>query len=92
MLGLEELSKDDQDVVHRARRLERFLTQPFAVTERFTGYKGRVVALDDALDGCEQILDDKLAEVPEKALYMIGSIDEATSRAKGGTGGEEEDA
>ncbi len=78
MLGLEELSRDDQAVVHRARRLERYLTQPFAVTERFTGQKGKVVDLDDALEGCERILDDELADVPEGKLYMIGRIDEAT--------------
>jgi F-type H+-transporting ATPase subunit beta len=76
MLGLEELSKDDQAVVHRARRLERFLTQPFIVTERFTGNEGRVVALEDALDGCRRILDDEFADVPERELYMIGKIDE----------------
>jgi F-type H+/Na+-transporting ATPase subunit beta len=80
MLGLEELSREDQQTVHRARRLERFLTQPFAVTEQFTGKAGRRVALDDALDGCEQILDDKLADLPERAVYMIGTIDEARQR------------
>jgi len=75
MLGLEELSRDDQDIVHRARRLERFLTQPFAVTERFTSHKGKVVGLDDALEGCQRILADEFAHVGEKSLYMIGSID-----------------
>jgi F-type H+-transporting ATPase subunit beta len=76
MLGLEELSKEDQNVVHRARRLERFLTQPFIVTERFTGHEGRVVSIDDALEGCQKILDDEMADVPERRLYMIGGIDE----------------
>jgi F-type H+-transporting ATPase subunit beta len=84
MLGLEELSRDDQDVVHRARRLERFLTQPFVVTERFTGHKGRAVELDDALDGCERILADEFADVPERDLYMIGSIEEATRKQQRG--------
>jgi len=77
MLGLEELSRDDQLVVHRARRLERFLTQPFFTTEQFTGKEGRRVDLSDALDGCERILNDEFADYPEKALYMIGTVDEA---------------
>jgi F-type H+-transporting ATPase subunit beta len=77
MLGLEELSRDDQLVVHRARRLERFLTQPFFTTEQFTGKEGRRVELGDALDGCERILDDEFADYPEKYLYMIGRVDEA---------------
>jgi F-type H+-transporting ATPase subunit beta len=77
MLGLEELSREDQMVVNRARRLERFLTQPFYSTEQFTGMKGKVVELKDALDGCRRILDDEFEGYPESALYMIGNIDEA---------------
>lgn len=77
MLGIEELSRQDQKTVHRARRLERFLTQPFVVTEQFTGYKGRSVSLEDTIDGCERILNDEFEDYPEGALYMIGSIDEA---------------
>ena len=77
MLGLEQLSPDDRNVVGRARRLERFLTQPFYTTEHFSGYKGRLVSLEDALDGCERILRDEFRDYPESALYMIGSIDEA---------------
>ncbi|MEO8410617.1 MAG: F0F1 ATP synthase subunit beta, partial [Propionivibrio sp.] len=77
MLGLEQLSSEDRKVVARARRLERFLTQPFFTTGQFTGLKGRLVKLDDALDGCERILRDELKDVSESALYMIGSIDEA---------------
>ncbi len=77
MLGLEELSREDRRAVYQARRLERFLTQPFFVTEQFTGLEGRMVKLDDALDGCERILDDEFTDTPEKALYMIGAIDEA---------------
>jgi len=77
MLGLEELSQDDQRTVNRARRLERFLTQPFFTTEEFTGHKGKMVKLEDALDGCEMILEDKFQDYPEKSLYMIGNIDEA---------------
>jgi F-type H+-transporting ATPase subunit beta len=77
MLGLEELSKEDRHTVLRARRLERFLTQPFHTTEHFTGHAGRTVSLEMALDGCERILNDEFAEYPEKALYMIGGVDEA---------------
>ena len=76
MLGLEELSSDNQKVVHRARRLERFLTQPFFTTEQFTGHKGKMVELEDALDGCERILKDEFMDYPEKSLYMIGTIQE----------------
>lgn len=76
MLGLEELSQDDRRTVHRARRLERFLTQPFFVTEQFTGQVGKLVKLEDSLDGCERILNDEFASLPEHALYMIGGIGE----------------
>ena len=78
MLGLEQLSLEDRTLVARARRLERFLTQPFFTTEQFTGHQGRIVSLKDALDGCERILNDEFADYPEGALYMIGAIDEAT--------------
>jgi F-type H+-transporting ATPase subunit beta len=81
MLGVEELSQEDRRIVNRARRLERFLTQPFFVTEQFTGHEGRFVELQDALDGCERILSDEFAERPERALYMIGRIDEAKGTA-----------
>jgi F-type H+-transporting ATPase subunit beta len=82
MLGLEQLSPDDRKVVARARRLERFLTQPFFTTEQFSGLKGKLVSLKDALDGCERILRDELTDSPESALYMIGTIDEAKGKAK----------
>ncbi|MEE4608700.1 MAG: F0F1 ATP synthase subunit beta [Desulfobacteraceae bacterium] len=77
MLGIEELSREDRQTVHRARRLERFLTQPFFVTEAFTGLEGRTVDLDETLEGCERILNDEFSQKPEKALYMIGGIAEA---------------
>ena len=80
MLGLEQLSATDRAVVARARRLERFLTQPFYTTEQFSGIKGRLVSLKDALDGCERILRDEFKDVPESALYMIGAVDEAWDR------------
>src|SRR3984885_10435581 len=77
MLGLEQLSQEDRNVVARARRLERFLTQPFFTTEQFTGLKGRLVSPKDSLDGCERILRDEFKDCPESALYMIGKVDEA---------------
>lgn len=77
MLGLEELSREDQRRVHRARRLERFLTQPFFTTGQFTGMQGKMVELEDTLDGCERILADEFSDHPEQALYMIGAVDEA---------------
>jgi F-type H+-transporting ATPase subunit beta len=80
MLGMEQLSPEDLGVVNRARRLERFLTQPFFTTEQFSGTPGKSVDLDDALDGCERILRDEFKDVPESAFYMIGSIDEALQK------------
>lgn len=77
MLGMEQLSVEDHKVVGRARRLERFLTQPFFTTEQFTGHTGKLVSLGDALDGCERILRDEFKDYAESALYMIGAIDEA---------------
>jgi F-type H+-transporting ATPase subunit beta len=82
MLGLEQLSPEDRKLVARARRLERFLTQPFFTTERFTGLTGQLVSLADALDGCERILNDEFKDVPERALYMIGAVDEAAEKEK----------
>ena len=82
MLGLEQLSSDDRNVVARARRLERFLTQPFFSTEQFTGLQGKLVSLEDALDGCERILRDEFKDIPESAFYMIGTIDEALEKSK----------
>lgn len=77
MLGFEELSDADQRTVSRARRLERYLTQPFHVTTAFTGQAGHTVSLEEALDDAERILKDELADVPEGDLYMIGTLAEA---------------
>ena len=83
MLGLEELSAADQVAVHRARRLIRFLTQPFFVTEHFTGRSGKTVSVEETLDGCDAILSGEMDEAPESAFYMIGGIEEARAAAKG---------
>ena len=77
MLGMEQLSPDDLKLVNRARRLERFLTQPFFTTEQFSGMKGKAVSLKDSLDGCQRILRDEFRDLPESAFYMIGAIEEA---------------
>ena len=82
MLGLEQLSPEDRNAVGRARRLERFLTQPFFTTQQFTGLEGRLVSLEDALDGCERILRDEFKDFPESALYMIGSIKEVKPKTQ----------
>ncbi len=76
MLGLEELSREDRRIVFRARRLERFLTQPFFTTKQFTGHEGRIVELKDTIEGCERIINDEFSDRPESDLYMIGSIKE----------------
>jgi F-type H+-transporting ATPase subunit beta len=80
MLGIEELSTNDRQTVNRARRLERYLTQPFFVTQQFTGLEGRTVSLDDALEGCQRILNDEFADAAERRLYMIGGVQEAYSK------------
>ena len=81
MLGLEQLSPDDRNLVNRARRLERFLTQPFYSTSQFSGIEGKEVSLDDALNACERILKDEFKDLPESAFYMVGTIDDVIKKA-----------
>jgi F-type H+-transporting ATPase subunit beta len=81
MLGIEELSREDRETVSKARRLERFLTQPFVTTGQFTGQAGRVVPLEKTISGCERILDGEFSDIPERALYMIGSVDDVEREA-----------
>ena len=80
LLGVEELGAEDRRIVARARRLQRFLTQPFQVTEAFTGHAGRSVKLTDTLAGCAAILDGEADEWAESSLYLIGDLTEARSR------------
>ncbi|MHC4824556.1 MAG: F0F1 ATP synthase subunit beta, partial [Planctomycetota bacterium] len=82
ILGMEELSDEDKLVVHRARRLQRFLSQPFFVAEQFTGAPGRFVSREDTVRSFQEILDGKHDDLPEQAFYMVGGIDEAVERAK----------
>ena len=82
ILGIDELSDEDKLTVSRARKIQRFLTQPFFVAEQFTGAKGRYVKVEDTIKGFKEILEGKHDQLPEQAFYMIGSIDEAVTNAK----------
>jgi F-type H+-transporting ATPase subunit beta len=82
ILGMEELSEDDRLVVHRARRIEKFLSQPFQVAEQFTGFEGRIVPLEETIDGFERICNGEVDDLPEQAFYMVGNLDEAKAKAK----------
>ena len=80
LLGVEELGAADRLIVGRARRLQRFLTQPFTVTEAFSGVPGRSVPLRDTLGGCRAILDGEADAWPESALYMIGGLEDVRAK------------
>jgi len=82
ILGMEELSDEDKLTVHRARRIQRFLTQPFFVSEVFTGRPGTYVSLSETVRGFKEILEGKHDEIPEQAFYMVGTIDEAVKEAQ----------
>ncbi|MCK6561338.1 F0F1 ATP synthase subunit beta [candidate division KSB1 bacterium] len=82
ILGMEELSDDDKIVVNRARRLEKFLSQPFHVAEEFTGTPGRYVRLEDTVRGFKGIVEGEYDDLPEQAFYMVGTIEEAVQNAK----------
>jgi len=82
ILGMDELSEDDKRIVARARRIQRFLSQPFFVAEVFTGSAGKYVSLKDTIAGFKGILDGEYDELPEQAFYMVGSIEEAVEKAK----------
>ncbi len=79
---MDELSDDDKIVVVRARRIQRFLSQPFFVAEQFTGMSGRYVSLEDTVAGFEAILNGEVDEIPESAFMFVGSLDEAIEKAK----------
>lgn len=82
ILGMDELSDEDKLVVHRARRVQRFLSQPFHVAEAFTGLKGAFVAIEDTIKGFNMILNGELDELPEAAFHLVGTIEEAQEKAK----------
>ena len=80
---MEELPEEDKLIVTRARKIQRFLSQPFFVAEVFTGSPGKYVPLSETLRGFKEILEGKHDELPEAAFYMVGNIDEAVEKAKG---------
>ncbi|MDA0712501.1 MAG: F0F1 ATP synthase subunit beta [bacterium] len=82
ILGMDELSADDKQLVARARKVQRFLSQPFFVAEIFTGTPGKYVKLEDNIRGFKEILDGKYDDIPEQAFYMVGTIEEALEKAK----------
>lgn len=82
ILGIEELSQEDRTTVDRARRIEKFCSQPFFVAERFTGRPGRYVPIEETVRGYQEILDGKHDDLPEDAFYMVGTIDEAVEKAE----------
>ena len=82
ILGMDELSDEDKLVVHRARRIQKFMSQPFSVAEQFTGTPGRYVSLEDTVSGFEGILDGEVDELPENAFAYVGNVDEAVEKHK----------
>ena len=82
ILGMDELSEEDKATVARARKIERFLSQPFFVAEQFTGMPGKYVEKDDTVRAFREILDGKHDALPEQAFYMVGTIEEAVEKAK----------
>jgi len=83
ILGIDELSEEDRKTVERARKIQKFLSQPFTVAERFTGIKGTFVTLEDTVRSFAEILDGKHDDLPEQAFYMVGTVEEAREKAKG---------
>ncbi len=82
ILGVDELSEEDKIIVARARKIQRFLSQPFHVAEQFTGVPGKYVKLEDTIKGFKEILEGKHDDLPEQAFYMVGTIEEAVEKAK----------
>merc|ERR1712141_639021 len=82
ILGMDELSEEDKLTVARARKIEKFMSQPFTVAEVFTGMLGRQVTLEETLDGFEQLVAGVHDALPEQAFYMVGGIDEAKAQAE----------
>ena len=83
ILGMDELSEEDKETVNRARKIQRFLSQPFFVAEQFSGTKGKYVKLEDTIKGFKEIIEGKHDDLPEQAFYMVGTIEEAIEKAKG---------
>jgi len=82
ILGIDELSEDDKLTVSRARKIQRFLSQPFFVAQQFTGREGKYVKIADTIKGFKEIVEGKHDDIPEQAFYMVGTIDEALEQAE----------
>jgi F-type H+-transporting ATPase subunit beta len=82
ILGMDELSEEDKQAVARARKIQRFFSQPFHVAEQFTGFKGKYVKLADSIKGFKEICDGKHDDIPEQAFYMQGTIEDVLERAE----------
>ena len=82
ILGMDELSEDDKLVVSRARKVQRFLSQPFHVAEQFTGTPGKYVPVKETIEAFREVIDGKMDEIPEQAFYMVGDLDEVREKAK----------
>ena len=82
ILGMEELSEEDKITVNRARRIQRFLSQPFFVAEEFTGRPGKYVRLEDTIKGFKGLVEGEYDDLPEQAFFMVGTIEEAVEKAK----------
>jgi F-type H+-transporting ATPase subunit beta len=83
ILGIDELSEDDKLTVARARKIQRFLSQPFFVAQQFTGFEGKYVQIADTVRGFKEIVEGKHDDLPEQAFYMVGAIEEAVEKARG---------
>ena len=86
IMGMDELSEEDKLTVNRARKVQRFLSQPFHVAEQFTGYQGKYVSLKDTIRSFKEIIEGKHDEIPESYFLFAGSIDEVVAKFKGGEG------
>ena len=82
ILGIDELSEEDKLAVSRARKIQRFLSQPFFVASQFTGLEGKYVTIDETIKGFKEIAEGKHDGVPEQAFYLVGTIEEAIAKAK----------
>jgi F-type H+-transporting ATPase subunit beta len=82
ILGMDELSDEDKVIVQRARKIERFLSQPFHVAEQFTGTSGKYVRLEDTIRSFQEVLDGRHDDLPEQAFYLVGGIDDVLARAE----------
>jgi len=82
ILGIDELSDDDKLIVSRARKIQRFFSQPFHVAEQFTGREGKYVKLEDTIKGFREVTEGKHDDLPEQAFYMVGTIEEAIEKGK----------